>query len=235
MKVTYIYHSGFLIGTGNTALLFDYYRGRIPSLPADTELLVFASHGHGDHFNPDIFRLADIYPKVRYYLSDDIRKESVPENVLSRTVFVGPWERITEEAEDGSARRIETLKSNDLGVAFTVEAEGHSFYHAGDLNDWWWDGGPEDLELQDLYRSELSKIRGRHFDAAFIPLDPRLQRPELGIADFLGEAGAEVIFPMHFWDDIGIIERMLSGPEGKMLPASLVRIHGREECFEIGG
>ena len=37
---------------------------------------------------------------------------------------------------------IASLKSTDEGVAFVVWAEGHSIYHAGDLNWWHWEGEP---------------------------------------------------------------------------------------------
>ena len=40
--------------------------------------------------------------------------------------------------------QVETLKSNDEGVAFLVTAEGRTIYHAGDLNWWYWNGEPED-------------------------------------------------------------------------------------------
>ena len=79
---------------------------------------------------------------------------------------------------------IDTLRSNDEGVAFIVRLGDLRIYHAGDLNNWWWDGDVEDQKLADIYHEELERIRGRHFTAAFIPLDPRLNGWWKGIEDF---------------------------------------------------
>ena len=55
LKVTYIYHSGFLVETERSYLLFDYWKGEIPPLDYKKELYIFASHAHRDHFSEDIF------------------------------------------------------------------------------------------------------------------------------------------------------------------------------------
>ena len=59
MKITYIAHSGFLAELEDTLLLFDYYQGDLPELPDGKMLCVFASHRHPDHFNPEVFHLAE--------------------------------------------------------------------------------------------------------------------------------------------------------------------------------
>ena len=48
MKITYIYHSGFLVETKECYYLFDYYKGSLPSLDTNKQILVFASHSHRD-------------------------------------------------------------------------------------------------------------------------------------------------------------------------------------------
>ena len=73
VKVTYLGHSGFLAELPEALLLFDYYIGSLPELPADKPLYVFVSHRHGDHFNPAIFRLTEKYGQVTFFLSHDIR------------------------------------------------------------------------------------------------------------------------------------------------------------------
>lgn len=56
-----------------------------------------------------------------------------------------------------------------------VETGGYTIYHAGDLNNWRWNG--EDLawnnNMSTNYRRELEKIKasGFHPDVAMIPLD----------------------------------------------------------------
>ena len=57
LTVTYIKHSGFLIETANSYLLFDYWQGKLPELQYDKELYIFSSHAHHDHYTKDIFKL----------------------------------------------------------------------------------------------------------------------------------------------------------------------------------
>ena len=55
MKVTYLYHSGFLVEWENCCFLFDYIRGDLPQQAMQKPFFVFCSHSHGDHFTPEIF------------------------------------------------------------------------------------------------------------------------------------------------------------------------------------
>lgn len=57
MNVTYIFHSGFLIETNECYYIFDYWKGSLPALDTSKPVFVFASHGHADHYNPEIFAL----------------------------------------------------------------------------------------------------------------------------------------------------------------------------------
>ena len=41
LTVTYIKHSGFLVETANSYLLFDYWQGKLPELQYDKELYIF--------------------------------------------------------------------------------------------------------------------------------------------------------------------------------------------------
>ena len=68
MRVTFIGHSGFLVETATAYFLFDYFHGGIPALDRDKPLVVFASHKHRDHYNPEIFNLFEDYPWVRFVL-----------------------------------------------------------------------------------------------------------------------------------------------------------------------
>ena len=105
---------------------------------------------------------------------------------------------------------IDTLRSNDEGVAFIIQLGDLCIYHAGDLNNWWWDGDVEDQKLADIYHEELEHIRGRHFSAAFIPLDPRLKGWWKGIEDFMLYADADAIFPMHNCGKKGLPKKLLA-------------------------
>lgn len=136
---------------------------------------------------------------------------------------------------------VKTLRSTDEGVAFLVQAEEKTLYHAGDLNDWRWDGEEEDWNRQmaEKFRRYIEPLRGVRMDAAFVPLDPRQEEQySLGLDYFLTLAdyrnpreGAEKIYPMHCWDDYGIIERWLSEHSDSPAADRIVRILGRGEAF----
>ena len=103
-----------------------------------------------------------------------------------------------------------TLRSNDEGVAFIFQLGDLCIYHAGDLNNWWWDSDVEDQKLADIYHEELEHIRGQHFTLAFIPLDPRLKGWWKGIEDFMHYADADAIFPMHNFGEKGLPKKFLT-------------------------
>ncbi len=45
-----------------------------------------------------------------------------------------------------------------------------------------------------------------HFDAAFVPLDPRLGHAYgFGMDYFLKHTNADKVFPMHMWEEYGYI------------------------------
>lgn len=236
MKVTYIYHSSFLTETQHIAMLFDYYRGTLPEVDPEKAVYIFASHRHEDHFSTDIFKLARKYPKAWFVLSNDIWKKRVPTELLERTSFIGPGEHL-ELGEGTEKIGIETLKSTDEGVAFLVEAEGKTVYHAGDLNDWYWEGEPqswndrvgEDYRKEidrlaerfpagpaEKERAELEPLSVRKLDVAFVVLDGRQGKDfRLGMDYFLQNVGVRTVFPIHFWERYRVIADFKRLPEAK--------------------
>ena len=214
MKVTYIDHSGFLLETDTASLLFDFVKGALPALPAKKPLYVFVSHIHGDHYDRRIFtavagaaKKAGV-PLLSYVLSSDIPARDVPGALREQTVFLSP-----HEVWSDNTLRVETLASNDEGVAFVIsgkDAASFQIYYAGDLNAWNWDGDAEDMELIRIYHEELARIAGRTFDIAFIPLDPRLgEEYTQGITDFFDVCGCDAltVVPMHCWGKYEIIPK----------------------------
>ena len=88
MKITHIYHSGFLVELENSLLLFDWYKGTLPELDADKTLYVFCSHSHPDHYSRKIWELQNSHPNVVYILDEGIEEASShPE---SRVITVSP-------------------------------------------------------------------------------------------------------------------------------------------------
>ena len=77
VTVTYIKHSGFLVETKESYLLFDYWEGKLPELQYDKELYVFSSHAHHDHYTKDIFKLENKCIKKLFMFYLRILKEQV--------------------------------------------------------------------------------------------------------------------------------------------------------------
>ena len=232
MNVTFIHHSSFLVEEASVFLLFDYTEGQIPLLPKDAPLYVLASHSHGDHFSPAIFALAKEHPNVRFLLSSDIPLTAVPEEYRNKpdiVAFLQPG-----EVWKDNLLQVETFASNDLGIAFWCTVGDRQIYHAGDLNNWFWEGDEEDLRLQELYRIELQKMAGRTADAAFVPLDPRLGDAFfLGVEDFMRYVKVKNLFPMHFWGDFSVSERLIKLPCTEGYRHLIRAIHRDGECFTV--
>lgn len=216
MRVTFLAHSGFLVELDALCLLFDWWKGTLPPLPADKPLLVFASHRHEDHFNPAIFTLDDGSHAVHFLLGHDIRltegnliRWSVPAETAAKCLPL----RGGEKAEPLPGVSVEALPSTDEGVAFVVSAEGQTIYHAGDLHWWHWEGEDKawNRNMEVNFKRYLAPLEGRELDLAMTPLDPRLEGAAgWGLAYFLEHTDPKRVLPMHQWGDFGLTERFLA-------------------------
>lgn len=203
MNCTYLGHSTFLLETEHALLLFDYTGGPLELPERKKNLLVFASHRHGDHFNKAIFSLAAQKRDAVFILSSDIATHLVSQDVQVR--WMGPYEEIS--IHDVAVR---TLKSTDEGVAFVIQAEGRTIYYAGDLNHWHWEGESEayNLQMKRDYHAELRLLPAK-LDLAFVPVDPRLGPfYSLGAKDLVARVKVKTLIPMHFWKDSSVCEKL---------------------------
>lgn len=219
MQVTYIGHSGFLLETDSACFLFDYYQGEMPQMDREKPLLVFVSHGHADHYNPAVFELVYQHPSVQFILpkGTQIKKyvleyEERGTNLSEHLMLVKKNETYEIDLSNGKALTITTLKSTDLGVAYLLEYEGKTYYHAGDLNLWLWEGKSAEYNenMTRKYFTQLEKLKGKEMDAAFVPLDFRQgQYAFAGMESFLKYTDAKQVFPMHMWEEYDMIEKFL--------------------------
>jgi L-ascorbate metabolism protein UlaG (beta-lactamase superfamily) len=217
VKVTYINHSGFLLEWDKCYFLFDYYNGQIPDLDKDKMLVVYVSHGHGDHFNPEIFDLYKKHPKAAYLISSDIKldekgrqKYGVGDELAGAIRSVKPYNEYELFDEDKNKILIKTLKSTDSGVAFVINYCDKTIYHAGDLNLWMWPGETKEYNnnMKAMYDKEMAELKDRSIDIAFAPLDPRQEDWYLlGLDKLLDSAYVRYVFPMHFWDKPEVIQK----------------------------
>ncbi len=229
--VTYIKHSGFLVETDHSYLLFDYWNGTIPSLRYDKALYIFSSHAHHDHYSNDIFKLEQSCKKVCYIMSDDIRDNSTAWRKAEYVEFMGAHESRTI----GSCE-ITTLKSNDEGVAFLVKVDGLMIYHAGDLHWWDWPGEPDEdnLFMERTYKEEIARLSDIEIDAAFVVLDPRQEGSGgWGMKHFLKNVRAHYIFPMHCWEDYQLIEDFKKENDHKIVTGQIMKIEKPGQEFHL--
>lgn len=212
MNITYIYHSSFLVETDRFYYLFDYETGTLPEMDTQKPVFVLSSHGHDDHYNPEVFPLLDSFgmKQVRAILSDDIEDDEIPDNVDA--LSVSPEMEYDLEHQ----LKLTTYRSTDLGVAFLIEDQDALIYHAGDLNDWFWEGEPDSFndQMTANYREQIGllarKLNGRELDVAFVVLDPRQEKAyDRGLRYFLENVPAKKVYPMHYWENPGIIDAFL--------------------------
>lgn len=137
--VWYLYHSGWAIKTQNYLLIFDYIegmRGKKPANPslnngyihppelAGLDVIVFASHSHGDHYEPLILDWAKTVKNIKYIFG---------------------WKATDDPAHFHFEKRRQTLKTNGIEVlnihhsfdnipesAFLVKVDGLVVHHSGD-------------------------------------------------------------------------------------------------------
>ena len=227
MRVTYIGHSGFSVELESHILLFDYYEGTMPEFDPAKKLLVFASHSHPDHFNREILKLADVYPDVEYVFPKDIRIAKKEQRESEHFM------RKRDEITVGDTK-VKSLRSTDEGVAFLVRCEDRIIYHAGDLNWWHWEGEPDEknTEMRRAYQAEINRLMDEKIDIAFVPVDPRLGEQYCwGLDCFMKRTETKVVFPMHFWGNYSIFNRLALEKCAKDYEDRIVRIEKPGQVF----
>ena len=249
MQVIFIHHSCFLVEVDDKVLIFDYFdgnhvngytfTGKLPTYAADTKIYFFVSHSHADHYDMDILRLADTYPNLKYILSKEVRispnfliKHGIDPGVRDRVLFVAPDKRYELDG-----MKITTLRSTDSGVAYYVDCDGVSLYHAGDLNDWCMEGAGELIngKMRRNYRHEIKKLSGKPINLAFVPMDPRLGEHQAdGMDFFLRNTDAEYVFPMHMWQDYSGIETYRKRLTNHAMSERLISIERENQVFAFG-
>ena len=216
MTLTYIFHSGFVLETKKSILIFDYWMdltGVVPPfLKKDKPIYVFSSHFHEDHFNPVIFEWRKQHENLTYILSKDIYKHrrAHKENADVWLAKGGTW-------SDGTLS-VWALGSTDCGVSWVVETEGKRIFHAGDLNNWYarflqdvkadetiyseeFDEEIDPIAHEKQYLGELKDIRkvADSFDVVMFPVDGRIGNGyTLGARQFIERFKVGLFVPMHF-------------------------------------
>jgi len=213
ITAVFLDHSGFLLELETVSLLFDWWKGELPPLPAGKPLYIFASHRHPDHLDPKIFSLDDGGREVHFVLGNDIRPRDldrwgVSSETAARCRFLKGGQTLSLPLAG-----VEALSSTDEGAAFLVAAEGRTLFHAGDLNWWHWEGEDKawNHNMAANFKRYTEPLRGRTVDLAMLPLDPRLGEAGFwGPKYFLELADIRKFLPMHQWGDFGFTKKFLA-------------------------
>jgi len=221
MKITYLYHSGFVIEFDKVSVIVDYYDENTGERSADKcpvlariladstrKLYVLASHRHHDHFDPYILELGRAHGNITYVFSDDIA-EKINElglDVSAQNIsYIGVGDCYTDEHI-----RIHAFGSTDEGISFLLNVDGTSIFHAGDLNNWHWNeevSAEEAASYEANYLVELEKLAtfSPAIDIAMFPLDPRLGKDfAKGAEQFVARIKTANLIPMHFRNDFNV-------------------------------
>ena len=156
MTLTYIFHSGFVLETEQSILVFDYWMD--PSgvmdgvLRSEKPMYVFSSHFHEDHFTKEVFEWKKQKLDITYILSKDIYKHrrASKEDADVWLAKGGTWSDNTIS--------VWALGSTDSGVSWIVETEGKRIFHAGDLNNWYAKFLSDDNPDQQRYSFEMEEV-----------------------------------------------------------------------------
>ena len=219
IKTIYIYHDCFVVKTPEAVLVFDFWKdpyshGPLPNplmnVNCEMPVYVFVSHGHKDHYNPEIFGWAKHFPNIHYIVSKDVRKRI--SHIISMAGSykgdkVNPSKVIVMSDQDHYEDDIISVKafpSTDIGNSYAVTISGCTIFHAGDLNAWIWKDESTDEEVRDALQKfnaivDLIAQSFSGFDLCFFPVDSRIGTDYFtGARIFLERFKIGNFLPMHY-------------------------------------
>ncbi|NDY57108.1 MBL fold metallo-hydrolase [Desulfovibrio sulfodismutans] len=205
MDITYIHHDCFVVRHAGRVLLFDYPRpSHLPAQAAQmaapllhgADLTVFFSHGHPDHFDPNILAVTAGAATRRFVVSDDVA-DMFPDSLPPDAVIMEP-----DQTREVSGLLVSTLESNDLGVAFLLATPEKRLYFGGDLAQWDWPTLPERARAETcrFFTDALARIADFAPDVAFTNCDFRLDSLG-GVVAFAQAVHPGLLIPMHLFGD----------------------------------
>jgi ankyrin repeat protein/L-ascorbate metabolism protein UlaG (beta-lactamase superfamily) len=195
--IHYLNHSGYAIETSKHLLVFDY--APFYSAPDDLSLLnghintgelkskkilVFVSHEHTDHYNPEIWKWNGSGARITYVTG-------FKPNVETPYAFAEPRKKLSLDGV-----QINTIRSSDAGVGFLAETDGIVVYHPGDHVN-------KLAGLSDDFKGEIDYLVSlkKKVDIAFLPVAgcgfPDLEVVKAGNFYVVEQLQPEMSFSMH--------------------------------------
>jgi ankyrin repeat protein/L-ascorbate metabolism protein UlaG (beta-lactamase superfamily) len=195
--VWYLGHSGWAVKTQNHLLIFDYWQqNAAPDQPAlangaanpqewrESDVTVFASHDHGDHYMPAIFAWRQTVPKITYIMGF---KPTGKEDCLLLT---------NREKREINGMEIIPIESNDSGQGYFVKVDGVTIFHPGDHAN-------RQRDFSGPFKKEIDFLadQGLKADILFAPVSGcgfgDIVAVKKGVYYTIDRLSARAIFPMH--------------------------------------
>lgn len=235
IKITYVFHSCFMLETEQCVLIFDYWKdspeGDVKKMLEHTGKRVYfmASHFHEDHFNPEITAMNVPNGEKCIILSRDIiRRHRAKETDADVIMHKG-------DVYNDEYIKIKAFGSTDAGVSFMLETDGKKIFHAGDLNNWHWEDESTPQEVKKMegdFKAVLRDIKAEYpaVDLAMFPVDPRLGTDfARGARQWLKTINTTYLAPMHF--PPAREKAMTFGKEAELYGTKFLYIHHEGELL----
>jgi len=231
--VWYLGHSSWAVKTQQHLVIFDYWdQGRTSDDPglcnghirpaelADLNVAVFASHEHGDHYDPLIFTWREELPQITYILGFE------PEDATDQEYILIP----PRQQRDIAGMKVSTIESNDSGVGFVVELDGLVIYHAGDHAN-------RQRDFSGPYKTEIDYLaaKGVKPDMAFMPISGcgfgDQEAVKMGVHYVLETLKPTVFIPMHAGNGAFRYHDFIADCKDKFPKIKMVAVQNRGDYF----
>ena len=199
-KITYLFHSGWLLESERLSLIIDYvpsadqvldsllFNKLKEAAQAGKETFIFITHQHHDHFHQSLLNWPSKIKGLRVILgwNYDVKDETI------KKVYDG------NRIQAGSLT-IHAFPSTDDGSAFLISTGTQTFYHAGDHALW------SDNQRTAFFREvENARRTAGAIDIAFLPI-ARGKFGKCASTETITEGAlkatellnAKIVFPMH--------------------------------------
>ncbi|WP_432736577.1 MBL fold metallo-hydrolase [Maridesulfovibrio sp. FT414] len=200
--ITHIFHNCFVLDAGASCYVFDIPSERFRTTKAlealqravaARDVIAFFTHSHTDHFAPDYHDVCSGATSLKAVISDDI-EEMFPNMCFRDVLVVEPDAKYEFEGLG-----IETMMSNDLGVAYIIRTpERLKIYNGGDLACWDWDNASlaERNFVRNFFRDAVRKVASEKVHVTFSNVDRRLSNLAGG-PQFVEVVQPQVFVPTH--------------------------------------
>jgi L-ascorbate metabolism protein UlaG (beta-lactamase superfamily) len=200
--IWYLGHAGWAVKTRNHLLIFDYVElsrtGEKPENPSlaegsidpseikDCRVFVFVSHGHGDHFDPAIFKWENSIENITYIFGWQADKN--PKYVYLKDP------RVKKTFDDLEVYTVNHDFDGIPEVAYLLKVDDLVIYFSGDH-------GSTGEEINPVFKDNIDYLsqQATNIDMAFISQFGSRSGGEVNKGDLytISKLGPKVTLPMH--------------------------------------